>query len=297
MLTLKNFQTNFFSEFHLFKIVRVFFLLFLCFPFNNQASDTTLSGSRNISLLSVTAGYRCPVSKASILNSGHGLYFEAGLNVGYFLAKKQKITLYGGWAWKDRLWTTGFDPGFLNDFRAAFSDNQLSGSDSMIVTNFHEELNNQDKKTISFPSCKTNTFHNSSFYYGISFGIPFRNYHTILKLYRGTVKSAYSANDRSGTGKEYNFYEIRRDMNGFEISLFPGFTKKMGDKFFGTPLFSHLGVLSFYYEQINFSSSSLYFTDGEQRETIELKEFLSSAFLKKYRSEDVFGFKVCWAIY
>jgi hypothetical protein len=279
------------------KKVKLFFLLFLCIPFYNKASDTNLVSPRNVSLLSVTAGYRCPVNKSGILNSGHGLYFEGGLNAGYFLPNKQHIVVFCGWAWKDRLWTTSFNPVFLGDFRAGFSDNQLSGTDSLIVTNFHDELNNHDKKTISFPSCKTNTFHNSSFYYGISFGLPFRNYHTVLKLYRGTTKSSYSANDRSNTGKEYNFYELRRSMNGIEISLFPGFKRTLKDKFFGTPLFSHLGVLSFYYERINFSASSLYYTDGEQRQTIALKEFVSSSFLKKYKYEDVFGFKISWAIY
>ncbi|MCE3278475.1 MAG: hypothetical protein K0S44_666 [Bacteroidetes bacterium] len=271
-------------------------LLFIFFAVLTCRADS-LSKKNNVSLLNITAGYRCPMNKANILNSGHGLYFEAGINAGYFLPNKLQIVLFGGWGWKDRLWTTGFNQIFLNDINISFSDNQLSSNDSMIVNSFHEELNNNEKKTISFPSCKTNTFHNSSFYYGISFGLPFKKYHTVIKVYRGTTRSSFTGNDRSDSGKEYNLYEIRRNMNGIELSLFPGFKRTLKDKFFGTPLFSHLGMVSFYYERINFSSSVLYFTDGDQRQTIKLSEFLNYSFLNKYKFENVFGVKICWSVY
>ena len=45
----------------------------------------------------LTAGYRLPISKSKINNSGHGLYIEGGINIGYLLSQKHVFGLFAGW--------------------------------------------------------------------------------------------------------------------------------------------------------------------------------------------------------
>src|SRR4051812_6024730 len=58
-------------------------------------------------------GYRTPLNRNVMLNSGHGLCFEGGFNAGRLFSKKILLGLYAGWAWKDGLWNTSF----TNDFK------------------------------------------------------------------------------------------------------------------------------------------------------------------------------------
>src|SRR5262245_58801916 len=63
-------------------------------------------------LLLFTAGYRLPVTKPMIINSGRGLYVEAGINPLWFASQKVSFGFFGGYALRDNFWNTSFNDQF-----------------------------------------------------------------------------------------------------------------------------------------------------------------------------------------
>lgn len=76
------------------------------------------------SLFLFTAGYRCPVSKSSIINSGQGIYTESGINPGTYILKDLVLGIYAGIGFQDRFWKTSFNPHFSRDYNASVKEEQ-----------------------------------------------------------------------------------------------------------------------------------------------------------------------------
>src|SRR4051812_19188388 len=73
---------------------------------SDKVRDTLArAGGRGLFLL---AGYRCPVNHQKVINSGHGVYAEVGLNMGRIFSKKASVGVYGCLAMMDRWWNTSF---------------------------------------------------------------------------------------------------------------------------------------------------------------------------------------------
>jgi hypothetical protein len=246
-------------------------------------------------LLLFTLGYKTPINKNRIINSGHGVYIEGGLNFGHLISKKTTLGLYVGWSFMDKLYSTSFNPKFSNDYENSIDkENNITGLDSIIINSSINLVKNTKGTSNLMPGCEMKSFHNYSMYYGIIFKAPFKYFPT-LKIYKGTLRNHYQGDGNISTlGKDYNIFEFRHSVYGFEIMVLDLETiikrkNKTQNK--------NRGVgLSIYYETINLNNSSLYFNDGETRRTISLKKYTSSTFLNKYNRENSFGIRVCYFI-
>jgi hypothetical protein len=248
------------------------------------------------SLFLFTAGYRMPVNKASVLNSGHGVYLEAGINPGHLISKKLIIGLYAGWAWKDKLWSTSFNNAFIEDYRSSInSESHFSSLDSTVINASANVFASKSGRSLTLPGCEMQSFHNYSFYYGAMLRLPYK-YIPTVKLYMGITGSyILGSGDLITKQNDYSVFQLKRALYGCEVILFRGFqaASKSNTKF---PVHKNICSFSVYYETYDFYNSSLYFFDGEQRTNIPLKRFLSSSFLQKYKNENAWGFKVSFAI-
>lgn len=105
------------------KFISILFLKVYLIPvFGQSITDSSIfkvRPSNPSSLLLFTAGYWLPVTKAPIINSGHGLYIEAGINPANIISKNVVIGFYWGWALKDVLWSTSFNKNFIADYQSA----------------------------------------------------------------------------------------------------------------------------------------------------------------------------------
>lgn len=237
-----------------------------------------------------TAGYRLPVANRSVINSGHGIYTEAGFNPGAFISGKTILGVFAGWGWKDNLWSTAFDGNFVRDYKHAI-DHDLSSSplDSAIIAASATLFETKRGSSPTMPGCEMRSFHDYSLYYGVMIRLPYR-YSPVLKLYRGTTRSHYQGAPGIVTaGRDYNMLQLRRAMYGCELMLLnlPGFIQKNTE---ASKLLQRLG-LSLYYEYCDFSTSALHFNDGDTRRLIPLKQFLPGSFFNSYRNEHKFGCK------
>jgi hypothetical protein len=244
-----------------------------------------------------TAGYRVPVIQSSIINSGHGLYFEAGLNPGYLLSKKTVLGVFVGWAWKDGLWNTAFNREFLADYNTAIegSDRSLAGTDSAVIFASKELFDSKKGRSVTMPGCEMNSFHNYALYYGIMVRLPVK-YLPAVKLYAGSTRSHYQGPGQRGTGGDYTIFELRRALYGCELILFRGVKDLTRGQTQQRPVHRNIGMLSIYYERCDFYNASLYFTDGANRTDIRLRTFTSHSFLQKYRTEASIGLKISFCI-
>jgi hypothetical protein len=271
----------------------ILILLAICpLLFSGQVTnpDTSIAGRRFILF---SASYRLPVNKSRILNSGHGIAIEAGINPARFFSGKTIIGLYAGWGWRDHLWSTSFDRQFVHDYQSTVITETLSARDSSIVHVSKELFREKKGASVPLPGCETNSFHNYSIYYGIILRLP--RYSPVLKLYTGSVRAHYQGpGDLIEPQKEHTIVQLRRKMYGAEILLSDplGFIcrKKQYPSWLANLAFS------FYYEQNDFSTAVLYFSDGEQELHIPLKRFTGSAFLNKYKKEQTFGFRFSYAL-
>jgi len=276
------------------------FLLIILYPFSTFAFPGDSINLPNKSqekspLLLFTAGYRMPVNKNSIINSGHGLYFEGGINPTHFVTKNLVIGTYIGWAWKDNAWSTSFNSNFLKDYQPSINSDFNSSLDSMIISRSKEILSNNKGRSLTMPGCEMKSFHNYSLYYGIIIKLPYQ-YIPIIKLYTGTTRSHFQGGGNIITKQgDYNIIQLRRAMYGCELIIFRGMNAKPKDSSPKNSFFQKIG-LSIYYEYCDFYNSSLYFDDGTHQRTIPLKRFISNSTLKKYRSEMVWGFKLSYSI-
>jgi len=245
-------------------------------------SKTTTS-----SLFLFAAGYKMPVNKNIVLNSGHGLYFEGGINPGKLISKQLTIGFYIGWAWKDGLWSTSFNNNFKTDYSSSINKEAgFSSIDSAVIASSAVLLNTKGR-SVTMPGCEMNSFHNYSLYYGVILKFPYK-YIPAVKLYLGTTHSHYQGSGNIVTNqKDFNIFQLRRAMYGCELIIFKGLQKEKSKSF---------AAVSFYFESANFYNSTLYFTDGTQTSNIPLKKFMSSSFLEKYKNENCWGFKISYNI-
>jgi hypothetical protein len=131
--------------------------------------------SKETSLFLFTAGYKIPVNKNIIINSGHGLYLEAGINSGRLISKNLVLGLYAGWAFQDRLWSTSFNKNFSNDYSASIiKDQNYTGLDSAVIYSRTDLLKNTKGSSVTLPGCEMQSFHNYSYYYGVVLRLPYK---------------------------------------------------------------------------------------------------------------------------
>lgn len=80
-----------------------------------------------------------------------------------------------------------------------------------------------------------------------------------------------------------------------ELILFRSFqrTTSAQEKF---PFQNNIGMLCVYFESHDFYNAKLAFYDGKQHTTISPNRFLPGSFLEKYKTENVCGVKLSFAI-
>jgi len=265
----------------------------------NINSDTIIKISQKkekpSELLLFTVGYKTPINKNRIINSGHGAYIEGGINFGHLLSKKTVLGLYVGWSFMDKLYSTSFNPKFSNDYENSIDkENNITGLDSIIINSSINLVKNTKGTSNLMPGCEMKSFHNYSMYYGIIFKARLKYFPT-LKIYKGTLRNHYQGDGNISTfGKDYNIFEFRHSVYGFEIIVLDLETIIKRKK---NTQNKNRGVgLSIYYETVNLNNSSLYFNDGETNRNISLKKYTSSSFLNKYNRENSFGLRVSYFI-
>lgn len=240
-----------------------------------------------------TAGYRMPVVNSQIINSNHGLFTEAGIDLGHLIADNIKLGAFAGIGWRDHFWSTSFDKEFLNTYNNTFDHEyigSISGIDSAIVHGSQNLFAQKSGRSNPLPGCNTNSFHNYSMYYGIVFGlrsIPFISY----KIYTGSTRSNYLG--QSGEildNGHFTVLQLRRRMYGFEWMI-QDFSFIVSNR----SIFQHLG-LSLYYEYMDFSGGSLYYNDGEIKRKNYMKHYLKKGFFNKYGSDHLAGIKFFYAL-
>jgi hypothetical protein len=236
-----------------------------------------------------TAGYRLPIVNRSVINSGHGIYTEAGFNPGAFLSDKAILGIFAGWGWKDNLWSTAFDGNFVRDYKQAIDHDLVeSHLDSAIIAASAQLFETRKGSSPTMPGCEMRSFHNYTLYYGLVVKLPYR-YSPTLKIYRGTTRSHYQgASGLITAGRNYNIVQLRRAMYGCELMMLNPLGIVQGKDV--SKALKRLG-LSLYYEYCDFKTSELHFNDGETRRSISLKQFLPGSFFDKYRNEHQFGCK------
>lgn len=261
-----------------------------CIKANAFPDSLSLKQKTEKSFFSFTAGYRVPITKNNIINSGHGLYLEDGVNPGNFISRNTILGLFAGFGFQDKLWATSFGQEFSNDYAAAIDHEELSGIDSAIITSSAGLFKTKKGTAILIPGCETGSFHNYTMYYGIQFKLPCK-YAPVIKLYKGTTRSYfYGDGSIATTEKDFNIFELRRDMYGGELFFtLKNITCKDN-------LIRKIG-LSIYAEYCDFRNASLYFYDGVNRKNIRLSHFTNNSFREKYRREIYGGFKLSFFVF
>lgn len=241
------------------------------------------------SLLLFNLGYRLPVVNSEVINSGHGVAIEAGVNPAAFIFKRTIIALYGGWSWKDNLWSTGFSDNFTRHYKNSLNiEQQTNELDSAIIASSVYLFENRKGRSLTMPGCEMASFHDYALYYGIWLKLPFK-YLPSIKIYKGTTRAHY----QGGAGiitlsEEYTILQLRRDMHGCEVMLHDPVGILYGK---GASWFSKMAI-SLYFEHYNFYSSELHFNDGDQKRNIALTSFTRNDFLQKYKSDYRLGCKI-----
>lgn len=232
-----------------------------------------------------SAGYKLPVVNSKIINSGHGLSLEFGINPAQYLSKNSLIAFFGGFSFQDKLWATSFNKNFVNDYLLSFNKNdKFSQLDSSIIYTSYNLFSDKSGTSLTMPGCETKSFHNYSMYYGLLIHLPLKIF-PYFKIYTGTTRSYFQGNGNLLTmQKDFNIFELRRRLIGTEF-----FFAKTVFKYFKRKSKIGLGV---YFENCNFYNSSLYFYDGAITRNILIKSFATKSFLEKYKNEFVLGFKL-----
>ena len=251
----------------------------------------------NSSLFLFTAGYKMPVNTNAIINSGHGLYFEGGVNPGHLISKKLVVGFYVGWAFMDRFWSTSFKNDFTNDYSASINkEKNFSSFDSAVIYSSADLFKGQKGRSVTLPGCQMRSFHDYSLYYGLVIKLPYK-YVPVVKVYTGSTRSYFMGDGNIVTpNQDYSIFELRRMMYGCELIIFRGLQGKSNDLTQKYPSYKNTGMLSIYYESNNFYNSTLHFDNGNQKTEIPLRNFVSSSFLQKYRSDVYFGLKLSFSI-
>lgn len=238
-----------------------------------------------------TAGYRMPVAKPMIINSGHGLYLEAGIDPLWFSSNKIHFSIFGGYALRDNFWSTSFNQNFVTDYTNSIDpEKKFSSLDSAIIAASTTLF--ALKKGRSTPDCQSNSFHNYSLYYGVSFKLPMQTA-VFVKLYTGSTRTQYRGSTEI-TVEGNNNLQLRRKMYGGELMLRDPVNLIFKSKHYH-PSLANFGV-GMYYEFNDMSTASLFFSDGMQRSSVSLKRFMYPAFLSKYKREQLFGLKLSYSV-
>lgn len=259
----------------------------LCLSACASGGDSLLPQSRYLLL---NAGYRLPLNSARVINSGHSIYLEAGLNLSRFFKSRPVIGLFGGFSAQDRLWSTAFSPGFVKDYREAIDPRAaLPAADSAIVARSAELFGSQRGKAPLMPGCSTGSFHNYSLYYGLVLELP-QAWLPALKLYTGSTRSHFQG-DPVSPGQSYSIVQLRRRMYGAELML-------RGSKVYKGRAQGWLRPIgrSVYYEHYDMYTASLYGDNGEQQRHIRLRTFASHAFLRRYQNDYACGLKLFYTL-
>jgi hypothetical protein len=271
---------------------RSILILFVALPFLLGAQEASRLHEEAINrhFVFFNAGYRLPIGKNPIINSGHGLSIETGFNAARFFLDDAVIGLYAGWGFRDQLWSTSFRPGFAADYKASVNPEALNGIDSSIVRFSEELFGSKSGRSSLLPGCETKSFHNYSLYWGIV--LQPQAAWPALKLYTGSKRSHYQGTeDLFHTQASYTIVQLRRKMYGAELMLRDPlrFLKRR------SCLLGNLAI-SVYYEYSDLSSSSLYYSDGDRRSVLLLKHFMKSTFFDTYSNEQVFGCRISYSI-
>jgi hypothetical protein len=258
--------------------------------FITLAAQICLSQSNSKPFL-FTAGYRLPASKAMIINSGHGLYVEAGINPAWFVSHKLLVGIFAGWGMRDNLWSTSFNDRFVTDYVSSIDpEKKFSALDSTLISSSKTLFANK-KGSEGLNGCNGTSFHNYSLYYGVLLKIPGSSFY--LKLYTGSTRSYYRGSTEI-TNAENNNIQLRRKMYGGEFMWRDPLHFIFKNKKYCRRLMN-FGI-GMYYEFNDMYTASLFFSDGTQHTGIALTQFMSGTFLSKYRREQVFGFKLSYSV-
>lgn len=241
------------------------------------------------SLFIFAAGYRTPVNKQKIINSGHGFYVEGGINSAYFFPEKIQLGVFAGWAMTDKLWSTSFNNSFISDYSKAITTEQrFSEFDTALIHLSSKLMATKKGRSLTMPGCEMQSFHNYSLYYGLVFKFPAR-FSPLLKIYTGSTRSHYQGPGGLIGDGDYTIIRLKRKMMGCEILL---------TQLINTPrhvIFSRIGF-GFYYEYCNFTTAALNGDTGTQSSDISLSRYTSSSFLQKYKHEHAFGIKLSFTM-
>jgi hypothetical protein len=245
----------------------------------------------------LSLGYRVPMMGNSVINSGHGVFFEIGINPAYYISKKQMIGLYGGIGTRDNFWNTSFDKNFVEAYNNSIGGEDYQDLHLAIIQSSKQLFSEKKGRSAVFPGCETTSFHTAALYGGIIARIPLPRFPMVLKLYTGKNETSYRTGNIITSQKSYNYFAIRRAMYGCELSLFPGIKRSNNSREFQNIARIFLGTISLYYEYCDLYNAKLYFDDGETRISIPFKSFLSDNFLKRYRHEYTLGVKLAVNVY
>ena len=231
------------------------------------------------------------------LNSGKGLGFEVGLNIGYLFNQRLLLGAFGGWAMRDVFYTTKFTASYRSDFNNAYHTTGYHGNDSLVVNEFSTLINNGN-------------FHDQEIYYGIVFRLPYK-WAPLVKLYTGQFNWVYKTFDHlpvtpsSDTRNDNDYYNISYKLAwGAEVVLFHGYTKifeyndelpfpRKGHYFFNNGILP----ISFFVERINSTHSEFSWEDGQIGVKIPASQLLSPAFMQQYKANFYYGFRISYGLF
>lgn len=227
-----------------------------------------------------SAGYRAPLVNSKVINSGHGLYVESGLNAGKLTRSNAIVGVYGGWAFRDLLWSTSFSQGFATDLRNSINRNEpgFSSADSALIAVTTDLVQNKTGRSV--PGCTSKSFNNYSLYGGVAVKLPYK-WFPLTKIYMGSTRSHYYGDATSGG--DFTVLQLRRRMYGVEIIFINSLFKNSC---------SYKVQLGAYAEMYNFSHARLFFDNGDIKRSIELRKYTSSSFINKYNNDYTAGLKI-----
>jgi hypothetical protein len=256
------------------KIIILIISILICSEMISQNNH----GKKKDPLGFFAVGYRMPLNHNPVINSGHGLFIEGGLNLFKNKLKKVQLSVIAGWAFQDRLWNTKFNERFAEDYTNSISTENVP-ADSGCIHLSQYLISNASGNAATPPGCSTNSFHNYSMYLG--FELHFKSkYFNGLKLYRGTTRTYIMSDYKTRMAQEFNVFEIRRPMYGAEVTITRFLLKQRNSI-----------SLNVYSEYNNFTNSVLHFYDGSSVRNISLRKIAKSSFIDKYRFDAYFGFK------
>lgn len=245
----------------------------------------------------ISVGYRMPVNKNSIHQSGHGIAWDF-----YFFPlkndaeRKVNFAILGGWTWKDRLWNNKFNKDFASNYKSNLNRTDFSGLDSLGVARLANEIEGYHGWEIPLPSYH-NGIHERSFYAGFQFFIE-GGIRSSFKFYVGNKVSVagidydslcVSPGSSNSLTSEFGYFYFKRPLFfGGEISLQPFSNIFKNEKFNWKQV-----SVSFFYEYADFTKSKFKYHSGcETTDYIPFDRILPSDILSRYKKDVRFGLRL-----